>query len=162
MRHLKNLYIQVLLAVCLAIAFGIAFPENAQNMKILGDIFIKLIKMCIGPIIFCTIINGIVGGKSTSSVGRIGIKSLVYFEILTTFALIIGLIVALVIKPGSGMNIDPAAIDSAEISSYVKPQSNLAEFALNIIPSTIFKAFTEDNILSILFTPLFLASLYFR
>lgn len=148
---IKNLYIQVLVAVILAIIFGVLFPEQAQAMKPLGDGFIKLIKMCIAPIIFCTIVNGIVGGASVGSVGRVGIKSLIYFEVLTTIALIIGLIIALLLKPGSGMNIDPNSIDTAAISSYAQPHLGFVDFILNIIPSTIFKAFTEDNILSVLF-----------
>ena len=132
-------------------------------MKPLGDGFIKLIKMCIAPIIFCTIVSGIVGGseltdskgqppqRGTGNVGRVGIKALIYFEILTTLALIIGLAVALLLKPGSGMNIDPSSLDSSEISTYAQPHSSFIDFILNIIPTTIFKAFTEDNILSILF-----------
>lgn len=161
MAIIKNLYTQVLIAVCLAIIFGVFFPESAQAMKPLGDGFIKLIKMCIAPIIFCTIVNGIVGGGelagsgsatgSSLGVGRVGLKALIYFEVLTTIALIIGLAVGLLLKPGSGMNIDPNSIDVAEISAYVQPHSSFTDFILNIIPTTIFKAFTEDNILSILF-----------
>ena len=148
---IKNLYTQVLIAVILAIIFGVFFPEQAQSMKPLGDGFIKLIKMCIAPIIFCTIVNGIVGGASVGSVGRVGIKSLIYFEVLTTIALIIGLIIALLLKPGSGMNIDPNSIDTSAISAYVQPHLGFVDFILNIIPTTIFKAFTDDNILSVLF-----------
>lgn len=151
MKYLKNLYIQVLIAICLAIIFGIFFPETAQKMKPLGDGFIKLIKMCVAPIIFCTIVNGIVGGASAGSIGRVGVKSLIYFEILTTIALIIGLAIALLIKPGSGMNIDPKSMDIASVSTYVQPHLGFVDFILNIIPTTILKAFTEDNILSILF-----------
>ncbi len=163
MRIFKNLYTQVLIAVCIAIMFGVIYPESAQTMKPLGDGFIKLIKMCIAPIIFCTIVSGIVGGseltdskgqppqRGTGNVGRVGIKALIYFEILTTLALIIGLAVALLLKPGSGMNIDPSSLDSSEISTYAQPHSSFIDFILNIIPTTIFKAFTEDNILSILF-----------
>ncbi len=151
MKYLKNLYIQVLIAICLAIIFGISFPESAQSMKPLGDCFINLVKMCIAPIIFCTIVNGIVGGASAGSIGRVSIKSLIYFEVLTTIALIIGLGVALLFKPGSGMNIDPSTIDAASVSAYVQPHLSAVDFISNIIPTTIFKAFTEDNILSILF-----------
>ena len=151
MKYLKNLYIQVLIAICLAIIFGISFPESAQSMKPLGEGFIKLIKMCVAPIIFCTIVNGIVGGASAGSIGRVSIKSLIYFEVLTTIALIIGLGVALLFKPGSGMNIDPSTIDAASVSAYVQPHLSAVDFISNIIPTTIFKAFTEDNILSILF-----------
>ena len=151
MKHLKNLYTQVLIAVFIAIILGILQPEAAQAMKPLGDGFIKLIKMCIAPIIFCTIVTGIVGGASFGAVGRVGIKALVYFEILTTLALIIGLAVSFTLKPGSGMNIDANALDTAAISAYIQPHFGFIDFILNIIPTTIFKAFTEDNILSILF-----------
>ncbi len=151
MKIIKNLYIQVLIAVILAIIFGITYPDAAQSMKPLGDGFIKLIKMCIAPIIFCTIVGGIIGGSSLSAVGRVGIKTILYFEILTTIALIIGLTIAHFIKPGSGMNIDASTIDASALSAYIKPSSTFTEFLLNIIPTTIFKAFTEDNILSIVF-----------
>lgn len=151
MKHLKNLYIQVLLAVIAAIIFGIFYPQHAQAMKPLGDGFIKLIKMCIAPIIFCTVTLGITSGSNLGSVGRVGVKTLIYFEILTTLALIIGLIVSHFIKPGSGMNIDASTIDTAAIATYIKPSATFSEFLLNIIPDTIFKAFTEDNILSVVF-----------
>lgn len=151
MKYLKNLYVQVLIAIVLAIIFGVLAPQDAQAMKPLGDGFIKLIKMCISPIIFSTITLGIIHGSSVGSVGRVGVKALVYFEVLTTIALIIGLITAHYLKPGHGMNIDPASLDMSEISAYVKPSSSFTEFLLNIIPTTILKAFTEDNILSILF-----------
>lgn len=151
MKFLKSLYIQVLIAILLAIIFGIIAPQEAQAMKPLGDGFIKLIKMCISPIIFSTIALGIIHGSTLGSVGRVGVKAIVYFEILTTIALIIGLFTAHYLKPGSGMNIDPASLDITEISPYIKPSSNFTEFLLNIIPTTILDAFIKDNILSIVF-----------
>ncbi len=147
-RH--SLYLQVLIAVALAIVFGIAFPEKAQAMKPLGDGFIKLVKMCIPPVIFCTIVLGIVGGSDLKKVGRVGIKTLIYFEVLTSVALMIGFVVAYFLKPGSGMNIDVATIDAAAISAYVKPHISFVDFLLHIIPTTIFEAFVSGEILPIL------------
>ncbi|MBP7710395.1 MAG: C4-dicarboxylate transporter DctA [Rickettsiales bacterium] len=148
LRH--SLYIQVLFAVILAIIFGLFFPEAAQAMKPLGDGFIKLIKMCVPPVIFCTIVLGIVGGADLKKVGKVGLKTLVYFEILTTVALVIGLAVAHFLKPGSGMNIDAATLDAAAVASYVKPHSSFVDFLLNVIPTTIFQAFVSGEILPIL------------
>ncbi|MBU6339085.1 MAG: C4-dicarboxylate transporter DctA [Rickettsiales bacterium] len=147
-RH--SLYLQVLIAVALAIIFGIVAPDLAQGMKALGDGFIKLIKMCIPPVIFCTIVLGIVGGTDLKKIGKVGLKTLIYFEVLTTLALIIGLVVASVIKPGSGMNIDVATLDVSAISSYTKAQSSFIDFLLNIIPTTVFQAFVSGEILPIL------------
>ncbi len=151
---MKNLYVQVLIAVVLAVIFAIIDPQSAQSMKPLGDGFVKLIKMSIAPIIFCTITLGINSGSQLGRVGYIGVKALIYFEILTTIALIIGFTVAYILKPGSGMNIDPETIDTRAISAYVKEATNFVDFVLNIIPTTIFKAFVEGDILSILFISL--------
>ncbi len=145
-----SLYLQVLLAVALAIIFGCFFPEAAQGMKPLGDGFIKLIKMCIPPVIFCTIVSGIVGGSDLKKVGKVGVKTLIYFEILTTMALVIGLLVAHFLKPGSGMNIDVATLDASAVNAYVTPHAGFTDFLLNIIPTTIFQAFVSGEILPIL------------
>jgi len=145
------LYYQVLLAIFLAIIFGYFFPAAAQLMKPLGDGFILLIKMCIPPIIFTTIVSGIVKGSSPQRVGRVVFKSLIYFEILTTIALFIGLVVAYVLKPGSGMNIDLTSVDPSVIAEYTKPHTSFVEFLLHIIPTTIFEAFVSGEILPILF-----------
>jgi aerobic C4-dicarboxylate transport protein len=155
LKKIKNsLYLQVLIAVVLAIAFGCFFPQAAQAMKPLGDGFIRLIKMCIAPVIFCTIVSGIVGGSDLKKVGRVGLKALIYFEVLTTLALVIGIIVVSFLKPGSGMNVDLTALDATAISNYVKPQTTFSEFVLNIIPVTFFEAFTSGEILPILFIAL--------
>ncbi len=146
----QHLYLQVLIAVALAIIFGSYAPNLAQSMKPLGDGFIKLIKMCIPPVIFCTIVIGIVGGTDLKKVGKVGLKTLIYFEVLTTLALIIGFVVAHFVKPGSGMNIDVSSLDVNAISSYIKPQSSFIDFLLNIIPTTIFQAFVSGEILPIL------------
>ena len=151
LKKLRNsLYLQVLLAVVIAIIFGCLFPVAAQSMKPLGDGFIKLIKMCVPPIIFCTIVSGIVGGSDLKKIGKVGLKTLIYFEILTSIALLIGIAVAYLLKPGSGMNIDLTTIDAAEIAAYVKPHSSFVDFILNIIPTTIFQAFVSGEILPIL------------
>ncbi len=150
---LKNfpLYFQVLIAIFLAILFGIFYPTQAESMKPLGDGFIKLIKMCVPPIIFCTIVSGIIGSFDLKRIGRVGLKTLIYFEVLTTIALIIGLVIAYFLKPGSGMNIDITSIDSNAVANYVKPDASFVDFILNIIPTTIFQAFVSGEILPILF-----------
>lgn len=147
-RH--SLYLQVLITVAVAIIFACFFPENAQAMRPLGEGFIKLIKMCIPPIIFCTIVSGIIGGSDLKKVGKVGLKTFIYFEVLTVLALIIGLAVALLLKPGSGMNIDIASLDQSALAAYTKPPSGFVEFLLNIIPTTVFEAFTKGEILPIL------------
>lgn len=154
MKKMKKipLYCQVLIAIFLAIILGVTFPEKAQAMKPLGDGFIKLIKMCIAPLIFLTITTGIVGSLDIKKIGKLGLKTLIYFEVLTTFALLIGLVVTHFLKPGSGMNIDPASLDIESIKSYTTENShqNFTEFLLNIIPNSIFQPFVSDNILSVL------------
>lgn len=146
-----SLYSQVLIAIFLAIVFGVFYPSAAESMKPLGDGFIKLIKMCIPPVIFSTIVLGIAGSFDLKRIGKVGLKSLIYFEILTTLALIIGLTVAHFLKPGSGMNADLAAVDPDVIAQYVKPHSSFVDFILNIIPTTFFQAFVGGEILPILF-----------
>jgi aerobic C4-dicarboxylate transport protein len=142
--------LQVLIAVIFAIIFGIFFPEVAQSMKPLGDGFIALIKMCVPPIIFCTIVSGIVSGADLKKIGKVGLKALIYFEVLTTIALVIGLAVSHFIAPGKGMNINVATLDPNIVSAYVKPHSGFVEFLLNIIPTTVFQAFVSGEILPIL------------
>ncbi len=152
----KSLYIQVLIAVVIAILFGHFWPEQAMQMKPLGDGFIKLIKMVIPPIIFCTIVLGIVGMEDLKQMGRLGIKMLIYFEVLTTLALFIGYLVTHIIKPGCGMSIDIASLSTSGLEQYVKAASdhNTIDLILNIIPVTIFSAFVNGEILSILFISL--------
>jgi len=150
----SSLYLQVLVAVVLAIIFGSLFPQAAQGMKPLGDAFIKLIKMCIPPVIFCTIVLGIVGGSDLKKVGKVGIKSLIYFEVLTTIALFIGLAVAHFLKPGVGLNIDPTTLDASTISAYSTTHHSFTDFLLNIIPTTVFEAFVSGEILPILLVAL--------
>lgn len=148
----RSLYAQVLIAIALGIALGHFAPATGEAMKPLGDAFIKLIKMLIAPIIFVTVVHGIASMRDLKSVGRVGVKALIYFEIVTTLALAIGLIVANVVQPGAGLNVNPADIDTKDIATYVsqsKDQSTVA-FLLEIIPKTFLSAFTDGNILQVL------------
>lgn len=153
MKYLKILYIQVLLAIGIGIALGFLYPGLAIQLKPLGDGFIKLIKMMIAPIIFCTIVTGIAGIQNTQKVGRVGLKAILYFEVVTTFSLIIGLVVINILKPGVGMNIDPATLDVKAVDNFIaegKSQS-VTDFILHIIPENIVNALSASNILQVLF-----------
>ena len=131
----KILYVQVLFAITVGILLGHFYPSVGASMKPLGDGFIKLIKMIIAPIIFCTIVIGIAGMGDMKKVGRVGGKALIYFEVVTTLALIIGLVVVNTVKPGVGMNADVSTLDTKAISAYAtKAQAqNTVDFILNII-----------------------------
>src|SRR2546425_6538814 len=134
-----NSSVQVLFAVAAAIALGYLRPATAVAMKPLGDAFIRLITMIITIIIFCTVVTGIAGMQDLKKVGRVGGKALLYFEIVSTLALVIGLIVGNVLRPGSGFNIDPTSLDSAAVREYAgqaKAQS-VTEFLMHIIPTTV-------------------------
>ena len=149
----KSLYFQVIVAILIGIAFGHFYPSFAVQLKPLGDGFIKLIKMMIAPIIFCTIVTGIAGMQNTKKVGRVGLKAILYFEVVTTLALIIGLVVINVLKPGVGMNIDPATLDTKSVENFItesKSQS-VGDFLLHIIPENIVNALSTSNILQVLF-----------
>jgi aerobic C4-dicarboxylate transport protein len=148
-----HLYVQVLAAILLGIVLGHFSPALGEQMKPLGDTFIKLIKMLIAPIIFCTVVSGIASMQSLKRIGRIGFKSLIYFEVLTTIALVIGLVGVNLLKPGSGMHIDPASLDSSAIAGYAKAahDQSVVGFLTHIVPSTVFGAFAEGDILQVLF-----------
>ena len=153
LRLFKSLYIQVLLAIVAGILLGHFYPDFATQLKPLGDGFIRLIKMMIAPIIFCTIVTGIAGMQDTKKVGRVGLKALIYFEIVTTLALITGLVVINILKPGAGMHIDIASLDSKVVEGYItqsKSQTAL-DFILNIIPENIVNALSNNNLLQVLF-----------
>ena len=153
LRLFKSLYIQVLLAIVAGILLGHFYPDFATQLKPLGDGFIRLIKMMIAPIIFCTIVTGIAGMQDTQKVGRVGLKALIYFEIVTTLALITGLVVINILKPGAGMHIDIASLDSKVVEGYItqsKSQTAL-DFILNIIPENIVNALSNNNLLQVLF-----------
>jgi aerobic C4-dicarboxylate transport protein len=153
MKYLKTLYVQVIIAILIGILLGCIYPAFAIQLKPLGDGFIKLIKMMIGPVIFCTIVNGIAGMENTKKVGRVGIKAIIYFEIVTTFALLIGLVVINILKPGVGMNIDPESLDIKSVESYITNSKSVGmqDFILNIIPENIVNALSNGNILQVLF-----------
>ena len=149
----KSLYFQVIIAILIGIALGHFYPSFAIQLKPLGDGFIRLIKMMIAPIIFCTIVTGIAGMQNTKKVGRVGLKAILYFEVVTTLALIIGLVVINVLKPGVGMNIDPATLDTKSVENFItesKSQS-VGDFLLHIIPENIVNALSTSNILQVLF-----------
>jgi aerobic C4-dicarboxylate transport protein len=149
----RSIYGQVLVATIIGVAVGAAFPEAGTALKPLGDGFIKLVRMIVGPIIFCTVVAGIAGAGSLKGVGRIGLVTLVYFEVVSTLALVIGLVVVNLIAPGTGMNVDPASLDQGAVAQYVsasRPQG-VADFLLAIIPSSPVDAFARTDILQILF-----------
>jgi aerobic C4-dicarboxylate transport protein len=149
----KNLYVQVLTAIVLGALLGHFYPETGADMKPLGDGFIKLIKMIIAPIIFCTVVTGIAGMEDMKKVGRVGAKALLYFEIVSTVALMIGLLVVSVIKPGVGMNADVSKLDTKALETFTsKAQSHSTiDFLMNIIPNTVVDAFAKGDILQVLF-----------
>ena len=148
----KVLYIQVLFAIACGILLGVFYPSLGVDMKPLGDGFIKLIKMIIAPVIFCTVVAGIAGMQDMKKIGRVGGKALLYFEVVSTFALAIGLVVANLVRPGAGFNADPATLDASSIAQYTdkaKSQSTV-DFVLNIIPNTVVDAFAKGDILQVL------------
>ncbi len=149
----KMLYVQVLVAITIGILLGHFYPETGVALKPLGDGFVKLIKMVIAPIIFCTVVSGIAGMQDMKAVGKTGGYALLYFEIVSTVALIIGLIVVNVVQPGAGMHIDPSTLDASKIAAYAQAgeaQSTIG-FLLNVIPSTVVGAFANGDILQVLF-----------
>lgn len=148
----KSLYAQVIMAIITGIILGFLFPDFAVKMKPLGDAFIRLVKMMIAPVIFCTIVSGIAGMQNVKKVGRVGLKVIIYFEVVTTIALIIGLIVVNIFRPGSGMNIDPSTLDKNAISSYVSQgkATNAVDFLMHIIPDNIINALSNGDLLQIL------------
>jgi len=142
----------VLTAIVLGVLLGHFYPHLGEAMKPLGDLFIKLIKMLIAPIIFCTIVHGIASMEDMKKVGRVGLKALIYFEVLTTVALIVGLIVVNILQPGVGMNVDARTIDTKSIQVYTTKagQQSTVEFLMHIVPNTVVGAFAEGEILQVL------------
>jgi aerobic C4-dicarboxylate transport protein len=148
----KVLYVQVLFAIACGILLGAFYPDSGVAMKPLGDGFIKLIKMIIAPVIFCTVVSGIAGMQDVKKIGRVGGKALLYFEVVSTFALVIGLFVANIVKPGAGFNATPATLDAKSIEQYTTKAhaQTTTEFLLNIIPNTVVDAFAKGDILQVL------------
>ncbi|AVQ79881.1 MULTISPECIES: dicarboxylate/amino acid:cation symporter [Variovorax] len=148
----RSLYVQVITAVIIGVLLGHFYPSVGEAMKPLGDGFIKLIKMIIAPIIFCTVVVGIAGMEDMKKVGKTGGLALLYFEVVSSIALVVGLVLVNVLQPGAGMNVDPATLDTKSIASYTGPgkMTGTVDFILNIIPNTIVDAFAKGEILQVL------------
>lgn len=159
----SSLYFQVLLAITLGVFLGHIYPDLGADMKPLGDGFVKLIKMIIAPVIFCTVVTGIAGMESMKAVGKTGAIALIYFEVVSTIALVIGLGVVNLLQPGVGMNVDPATLDASSISAYAEQAKSqgIIAFLLDVIPGSVIGAFASGNILQVLlFAVLFGFSLH--
>ena len=155
MRHLRVLYVQVLIAIVLGVAVGAIWPSTGAALKPLGDGFVKLIKMAIAPVIFCTIAGGIARMRDLKAFGRLGVRTLLYFEVVSTFALVVGLIVGELVHPGQGFNVDPASLDPAVAAGYVdkaKHGEGWVAFVLNLIPDSFFSALAKGELLQVLVT----------
>jgi aerobic C4-dicarboxylate transport protein len=148
----KKLYFQVVVAMLIGVALGFYYPDLAQLMKPFGDGFVKLIKMVIAPIIFTTVAVGIAKMGSLKKIGRVGFRSLIYFEVVSTLALIVGLVVVNLIQPGSGINADPKTLDAKSVSGFVTSAktTTFTDFVMNIIPSSVVDAFAKGDLLPVL------------
>lgn len=149
---LRSLYFQVIVAIVLGVLLGTLYPEAGAAMKPFGDAFIKLIKMMITPVIFCTVVTGIAGVEDMKKVGKTGGLALIYFEAMSTVALILGLVVINVLRPGSGMNVDPHSLDTASVAAYTGPGKlqSVTDFLLNVIPTTVVDSFAKGEVLQVL------------
>ena len=150
------LFLQVVAALLLGIVLGMAVPDFAVSLKIFSDAFLKLISMIVAPIVFCVVVHGIAGAGDLKKVGRVGVKALVYFEAMTTVALVLGLLLAYLFGPGHGMNIDPSTLDAKALSNYAGNAQKLkgegvGSFLMNIIPTTSFDALARNDVLQVLF-----------
>ena len=152
MKIFRSLYIQVLAAIAIGVLLGFMFPELGKEMKPFGDGFIKLIKMMIAPIIFCTVVLGIAGMEDMKKVGKTGGFALLYFEVVSSISLVVGLVIINLVRPGSGMNIDVSTLDTKSIAAYVEPGKlqSLPDFLLNVIPTSVVDAFAKGEILQVL------------
>ena len=154
-RFAKSLFGQVVIALVLGVLAGLLVPEFAIKLKPLGDGFIKLIKMIIPVLVFCVVVHGIAGAGDLKRVGRVGVKALIYFEILTTIALVMGLAAAFYFQPGAGMNVDPKALDASAMSAYASNADKLTsggtvDFLMRLIPTTVINAFATGDVLQVL------------
>src|SRR5579871_6178077 len=152
----SSLFVQVLAALVLGIVVGMVWPKTAVDFKVLSDAFLKLISMIVAPIVFCVVVHGIAGAGDLKKVGRVGVKALVYFETMTTVALVVGLLLAFIFGPGHGMNIDTTHLDANALGSYADRAKNLkgegiGSFLLNVIPTTSFDALSRNDVLQVLF-----------
>ncbi len=149
----KSLFGQVVIALILGVLVGVVWPDFAVSLKPFGDGFIKLIKMLIAPLVFCVIVHGICGTSDIRKVGRVGVKALVYFEVVTTFALALGIALAYLFTPGHGMHVDPGTLDPSALSAYtsrVEGATNTIDFLMRVIPNTFIGAFASGDILQVL------------
>lgn len=149
----RSLFGQVIVALVLGVIVGVAWPHFGEALKPFGDGFIKLIKMIIAPLVFCVVVHGICGSSDLKKVGRVGVKALVYFEIVTTFALALGIALAYLFAPGHGMNVDPSTLDASAMAAYtsrVDQASDTVGFLMKIIPTTFVDAFASGDILQVL------------
>ena len=154
-KFLRSLFGQVLLALVVGVVVGFSVPEFAVKLKPLGDAFIKLIKMIIPVLVFCVVVHGIAGAGDLKRVGRVGVKALVYFEVVTSIALMLGLALAFWFQPGVGMNVDPKALDASAMSAYVANADKLTgggtvDFLMKLIPTTVVNAFATGDVLQVL------------
>jgi len=158
-KSLSKLYVQVLIGIIAGILLGHFYPDIGSQLKPLGDLFIKLIRMLLAPIIFASVVVGIARMSNLHEAGRVGVKAVLYFEIASTIALVVGLVVVNIIKPGAGMNIDPAHIDSSAIATYtqVAKQHGMLDFFMSIVPNSIVGAFANGEILPVIFFSVLLA-----
>jgi aerobic C4-dicarboxylate transport protein len=153
MKIFHTLYFWVLSGILLGVLLGLVRPDLAVEMKVLGDVFISLLKMLIGPVIFCTVVLGIANSGDMKKAGRIGAKAFIYFETVSNVALLLGLVAVNVFKPGKGFNVDPASLDAAAVAQYAgkAKEQGMLEFVLGIVPKTFGEAFTADgNLLQVL------------
>jgi aerobic C4-dicarboxylate transport protein len=151
-RLYQHLYFQVLVAIGLGILLGHFQPALGESLKPLGDVFIKLVRMLIAPIVFCTVVHGIASSDDAKKVGRVGVKAIVYFEVLTTIALVLGLLAMHLMHPGSGMNVDPSTLDTKGIQSATTAQSEgVVDYLMHIVPDTVVGALARGDILQVLF-----------
>src|SRR5262244_2458351 len=151
-RIVPSLYVQVLIAIAIGVVFGVLAPQQAAAMRPLGDGFIKLVKMMIAPIVFTTVVVGIAHMGAMRDVGRIGFRALVYFEVVSTVALVIGLVVVTILRPGEGVGFNPATADLSSVSAYTSGAQHLStiDFLMNVIPDTIVGAFARGEVLQVL------------
>jgi aerobic C4-dicarboxylate transport protein len=148
----RQLYVQVLVAICLGALLGALSPHWGEAMKPLGDGFVRLIRMLLAPIIFCTVVTGIAGMEQLRHVGKVGGLALLYFEVISSLALVVGLVIVNVVHPGTGMNVDPVTLDTKAIASYAAPGQlqGVTDFLLNIVPTSVVDAFAKGEILQVL------------
>jgi aerobic C4-dicarboxylate transport protein len=152
----NSLFVQVVAGLVLGIILGVVVPDFAISLKILSDAFLKLIQMIVAPIVFCVVVHGIAGAGDLKKVGLVGLKALIYFEVMTTIALVVGLVLAFLFAPGHGMNIDPSTLDAKALSNYADHAKNLkgagvGSFIFNIIPTTSIDALARNDVLQVLF-----------